>query len=124
MICIMISNDSPILPRNLTRTAHYRVFLHLWVTSLVEAKRHADIILDMNRLSESAEYQQQVVQRLQEKFTIAPSIFSGCHIKRYDRYCMDDSAFAAIEREVCETYSKELAALNIGNLAEIPGVLV
>lgn len=108
----------------LDRTAHYRVFLHLWVTSLVEAKRHADIILDMNRLSESGEYQQQVVQRLQEKFTIAPSIFSGCHIKRYDRYCMDDSAFSAIEREVCETYRKELAALNIGNLAEIPGVLV
>lgn len=108
----------------LDREVHYRVFLHLWLTSLVEAKRHADIILDMNRLSESPEYNQEVVRRLQEQFTLSPSIFSGCHIKRYDRYCMDDSAFSAIEREVSETYRKELAALNIGNLGEIPAVLV
>lgn len=101
---------------------HYRVFLHLWITSLVEAKRHADIILDMNKLSESPEYNLQITQRLREKLSISPSIFSGCRIKRYDRYCMDDSAFAAIEREVSETYRKELAALNIGNISQITAV--
>jgi hypothetical protein len=108
----------------LDRAVHYRVFLHLWITSLVEAKRHADIILDMNRLSESPEYNQQVVRRLQEQFALSPAIFSDCRIKRYDSYCMDDAAFAAIEREVSETYGKELAGLNIGNLAEIPAVPV
>jgi hypothetical protein len=108
----------------LDRAAHYRVFLHLWITSLVEAKRHADLILDMNKLSESPEYNQQVVRRLQEQFTISQSIFSGCHIKRYDRYCMDDSAFATIEREVSETYKREIAALNIDNPLAIPAVPV
>lgn len=107
------------LSAELDRAVHYRVFLHLWVTSLVEAKRHADIILDMNRLSESPVYNQQVVQLLRGKFALSPSIFSGCHIKRYDKYCMEDVAFTEIEREVCETYRDELDALRIGNLAEI-----
>lgn len=107
----------------LAPAVHYRAFLHLWITSFIEAKRHADIILDMNRLSESPTYNQQVVGLLREKFVLSPAIFSGCRIKRYDRYCLDDAAFAAIEQEVCQTYRKELAALNIGSLAEIQPVL-
>ncbi|MHB8808909.1 MAG: hypothetical protein ACYC9M_02700, partial [Desulfobulbaceae bacterium] len=110
------------LAADIDRAVHYRVFLHLWLTSLVEAKRHADVILDMNRLSESPAYNQQVAQLLREKFSVSPSIFSGCRIKRYDRYCMEDSAFAAMEREVSETYQKELAALNISSLEEMQAV--
>lgn len=97
----------------LDKKIHYRIFLHLWITSLVEAKRHADIIIDMNKLSESREYNAQIVQLLQEEFNISPSIFSDCSIKTYSTFSLDSSTFQAIEDEMRTIYKKELDKMNI-----------
>lgn len=107
----------------LDRQVHYRVFLHLWLASLVEAKRHADFILDMNRLSESPEYNQRMAERLRADFPLSPAIFADCRIKRYDRYSLDEAALAAIEHEVSATYRRELAFLQIDNLVTGPAAL-
>ena len=36
------------------KKVHYRAFMHLWVTSLIEAEKHADFIIDVDRLRDSA----------------------------------------------------------------------
>lgn len=100
--------------------AHYRVFLHLWLTSLVEASRHADFILDMDRLSSSPAYQREVAERIGARFPLSPSVFGDCRVKRYDRYCLAEADLVEVEREVGATYRREMAVLGIDNLLNGP----
>lgn len=93
---------------------HYRVFQHLWITSLIEAARHADCILDMDRLSESEEYRAHIVQLFNERFIpVKPSIFDDCQVKRYDTYSLDATSCKEIEDEVRALYAGELRGVKL-----------
>ena len=96
----------------LDRKIHYRVFLHLWLTSLVEARKHADFILDIDQLSQSGEYRREVVQVLGKQFAVSPTIFDDCRIQGYDLFSLDEQSFQETEREVRQLYKNELDAIH------------
>ncbi|GAB4343805.1 MAG: hypothetical protein Kow0089_19890 [Desulfobulbaceae bacterium] len=90
---------------------HYLVFLHLWITSLIEADKHADAILDMNRLSDSPSYRSSFVSMLRERIDVDPQMFDDSRIREYDRYSLDEQTMLQVEDGVAAAYGDELAAM-------------
>jgi len=95
------------------KKVHYRVFMHLWITSLIEAKKHADYIIDIDRLSDSDEYRKSVEDVFGQKFDLSSLHFDDCSIKHYDQYSLDNAFCEVIEKEVKEAYKKELDTVKI-----------
>ena len=87
---------------------HYRVFMHLWVCSLIEATRKADLIVDVDRLSSSGTYRTEIIGRLQQDLSVDDDLFSDCAVSSYAAYSMEKSTFKTVEEEVRRSYAREL----------------
>ncbi len=92
---------------------HYRVFMHIWVCSLIEAHKHADLIVDVDKLSSSDAYKGTIIEQLNKGFAVSPNLFSDCRVSSYTSYSMDNEVFERIEKEINDMYAKELQSVGI-----------
>lgn len=81
------------LRRPLSSRASYQVFYLLWIHALREGTRHADLLLNIDRLGDSPAYRQQIVASLADA-GVQGIDFTDCRVPQ-GRYSREDHAFFA-----------------------------
>ncbi|WP_445892399.1 hypothetical protein [Desulfosoma sp.] len=79
----------------------YLIFYMLWCLGLKEATAHADVLLNIDKLSDSMDYRAEIQDRL-TKAGIDGVDFSDCHIPQGRYLEQDQIFFAALEDRVHE----------------------
>ena len=77
----------------------YLLFYFIWLTALIENVLHADIIINMNLLSQDLDYRERILQLIfgQRKADID---FDDCQIKVYDDHLFPEAELQAVEEHV------------------------
>jgi hypothetical protein len=98
--------------KSFSMEVHYAIFLHLWITSLVEGSRYADFIIDMNKLGKSETYARNIVDLFPDDLGLPADFFNDANLKCYDSYILDAEQYARIEHQVSMVYSEMLKEID------------
>jgi len=86
---------------------HYVLFLHIWFSSFVTARAHADFILDMDKIAYSPIYEKEVEEKLATYEVSAKIDFNDYIIKRYSTYSMSFEIYDAETISIYDYYAKK-----------------
>ena len=88
----------------------YLIFYYIWFWTLIENVIHADVCININRLSSDSEYRSAVISTL-EKYQLAPLDFEDAHIAEYSQSQLPASKMKQVEKTaqqlVLQLYSLE-----------------
>lgn len=90
----------------LTSEQSYLIFYLLWCLALREGSENADLMLNIDRLSDSAEYQLSTLRQLKDA-GIDGIDFSDCHVPQGRYLDLDQEFFAALEGRVHQWLVKD-----------------
>ncbi len=88
---------------------HYEIFLHMWLLSYIAADHHTDLIIDMDKMNESNEYKNEVIQLLKKYDPRATLNFDDFRIKHYSKFSISLSQYQSVEKKVIELYSDQIS---------------
>ncbi|WP_337879014.1 hypothetical protein [Rheinheimera sp.] len=88
--------------RPLTSEQSYLVFYLLWILALKHALDHADLMINIDRLSSSAEYRDEILLKLRRDIGVSELNFSDCKIPQADYVYKDEQFFLPLESRIHE----------------------
>ncbi|MBA3005988.1 MAG: hypothetical protein KKB91_13975 [Proteobacteria bacterium] len=91
---------------------HYKIFLHLWIASLVEGSKSADVIIDMNKLGKSEAYSTDIANLFSDNFSMPINFFNDANIKCYDSFILDSEEYEKIEHQLSNLYGRILKEID------------
>ncbi|WP_419569505.1 hypothetical protein [Rheinheimera sp.] len=88
--------------RPLTSEQSYLIFYLLWVLALKHANDNADVMINIDRLSDSASYREEVLQTLQNVADVSGISLADCRVPQTDYLQRDEQFFLPLESRIHE----------------------